>query len=186
MILGTIVANNANVPVKFVLSLLQVTKYHVVIHEGASIPHNRNAVFERARLEGESLLFIDSDIVFTLSDVKKIEKHLETKDVISGVYVMGFPGFPPAIFDSKFHVKEPEVSLFEIGASGAGFLGISSKVIQTLTEPFTPRPGPNGRYYGEDISFAMNAKDAGFSLFCDPTIKVGHIKPQTKYYQSPL
>lgn len=170
----------------FVKSILEAKEYTLVTQEGPSIPHNRNSVFERARLEGDSLLFIDSDMVFTPQDIKRMEKHLETHDVVTGVCVMGFPGWPPAVFDEKRRPIEnikAEDGLFEIGSCGAAFLGISKPVIQTLIEPFTPLAEEKyGQYYGEDISFCMRAREAGFRIWCDPKLQIGHIKTVIKYY----
>lgn len=182
MILGTIVANNALLPLGFVQSLLQVKQYDHVMQAGPSIPDNRNAVFERARVERQPLLFIDSDMVFTPSDVEQIKTDLETMDIVTGIYAMAFPSWPASIFDNDMKLMEPQKELFEVGACGAGFLGISLKVLDLLNEPFSPRIAENGRRYGEDVSFCLNARDAGFKVWCDPVLRLGHIKPVTKYY----
>lgn len=186
MIIGTILANNAHVPIGFVKSLIAVKEYTFITQEGPSIPTNRNEVFERARFENESLLFIDSDMVFTPTDVKTIEKHLESKDIVTGVYAMGFPGFPPALFKKfggVYKLAEPEKELFELDGCGAGFLGISKKVIKTLLEPFTlMQDEKSGQFYGEDISFCLRAQRENFKIWCDPSVKLGHIKTHIKYY----
>ena len=145
MIICTPIAGNALIPSGYVKSLLQNRLYPFAFHEGASIPDNRNALFERARIEGEDLLFIDSDMVFTTDHVKKMEEHLKTFDVVTGICVMGFPGNPPAIFKKTqdgYKPVETEDGLFEVDACGAAFLGISRAVLTTLTEPFTPLKHP--------------------------------------------
>jgi GT2 family glycosyltransferase len=186
MIIGTITATNASVPMGFVKSLLSTRGYEWIIHEGPSIPMNRNAVFERARIEKQDLLFIDSDMVFTLEDVKKMEELLKTKDIVSGVCVMGWKGNPPAIFKKENNAYRScaiEKDMFEIDACGAAFLGISSKVIEYLTEPFEPIIEEKyGQKHGEDISFCIRAKQAGFKIFCEPSLLIGHIKSEVKYY----
>lgn len=188
MIIGTITAGHALVPIGFVKSLLQAKKYDFVHHQGPTIPDNRNQVFERARFERQDLLFIDSDMVFTLKDVETMEEHLKTKNVVTGLCVMSFPGNPPSIFELKAGAYKPidkfGPRIFEIDGCGAAFLGISIRVLDTLTEPFTPIQEPvTGQYYGEDISFCKKAKEAAFSIWCDPTLNIGHIKTDVKYFK---
>jgi GT2 family glycosyltransferase len=192
MIIGTPTASNANIPLGFVKSMLAVKNYEWIVHEGSSIPMNRNAIFERARVERQDLLFIDSDMVFTPNDVKRMEELLKSYDVVSGICVMGYEGNPPAIFkkiDGSFktvgngvHFDMPN-EIFEIDACGGAFLGISLKVLNYLTEPFEPILDKKwGQKYGEDVSFCIRAKDNGFKIFCDPSLNIGHIKSVTRYY----
>lgn len=185
MLIGTITPHQANLPLGFVKSMLQVDN-EWIIQEGPSIPMNRNAVFERARIERQDLLFIDSDMVFTPQDVKRMEEMLKTHDVVSGVCVMSYDGKTPAIFkkvEGSFKATEIRNELFEIDGCGAAFLGISLKVLDTLTEPFEPVVEEKwGQKHGEDISFCIRAKQAGFKIYCDPSLNIGHIKSETKYY----
>lgn len=186
MIIATIVSHNASLPMGYVKSLLSVREYIHLFQEGSSIADNRNKVFERARIENDSLLFIDSDMQFTRDDVKRIEEDLKTKDVVTGVCVMGFPGFPPALFkleNESYRITKPQNEIFEVDACGAAFLGISSQVIKTLTEPFTPVFDEKwGQSFGEDVSFCINARREGFKVWCDPLLHIGHIKTEAKYY----
>jgi len=184
MILGTPVSHNALLPMDFVKSLLGVQNMHIM-EEGPSIPDNRNKIFEQARLYGDSLLFIDSDMVFTPQDVKLMEELLKDHDIVSGVCAMSFDSHQPAIFenkDGKFYPITPQNEIFEIDACGAAFLGISARVIQTLIRPFTLIEDGKGGYHGEDISFCITAKKEGFKIFCEPKLSIGHIKSKVIYY----
>lgn len=184
MIIATITPREAYLPMRFVRSLLDLPhEYRVIFQEGPFIPDNRNSVWETARLVDQDLLFIDSDMTFKVEDVKKMEEHLKTKDVVTGVYGMSWEGNPPAVFDENRDVvihfpKEP----FEIGSCGAGFLGISKGVIQALHQPFELiKHETYGTYFGEDVSFCMRTREAGFKVWCDPSIQLGHIKTEVKY-----
>ena len=42
-----------------------------------------------------------------------------------------------------------------------------SEILQNFSERF---------YSGEDVSFCLDAKEAGFEIWCDPRIRVGHEK----------
>lgn len=186
MVIGTIVGHNASLPLGFVKSLLGVKEYDFITQEGPSISDNRNKVFERARFERQSLLFIDSDMVFTAKDVKQMEEDLKTMDIVTGVCVMSFPSYPASLFKKEgnsYKPTEPQKEVFEIDGCGAAFLGLSLKIVDDLTEPFTPRlDNRSGRSYGEDISFCALAQERGYKIWCDPKLQIGHIKTDVKYY----
>lgn len=183
MILATIIGNNANLPYGFVKSLLSCKGYVHTFGVGLYVPDNRNNVWRVVKQKNEDILFIDSDMVFTLEDVAKIEEHLKDKDIITGLYPMGMRGYPPAIFrkeEGDYKLMTPKDVVFEVDSCGAGFLGISKRV--KLESPFTQFVNNNsGNLYGEDMAFCIKAQEAGFKIWCDPNIKLGHIKIETKY-----
>lgn len=184
MIIATPTAHHAQLPIDFVKSLLALPHtYAHAFEESCSIPDNRNKLFELARMRDEDLLFIDSDMVFTTLDVERMEEHLKTHDIVSGVAVMQHPGWPAAIFNEELKtIPVLGDELFEIGACGASFLGISKKVLNNLAEPFNQIDYSNGKKHGEDISFCLRARGAGYKIYCDPKLRIGHIKSQVKYY----
>src|SRR3990172_4516445 len=116
MIIGTPVAANGSLPMKFVQSLMQVREYTHVFQEGPSIPDNRNNLFERGRFEGDDLLMIDSDMVFTPTDVGMMKAMLEELNIVTGVCVMSFHGYPPSLFKKNergnYFPTEPQEHLF--------------------------------------------------------------------------
>lgn len=187
MLIGIIVGHGASVNMDFVKSLIKVKDYDFIIQEGPNIPVNRNKVFELAKMENEDLLFIDSDMVFTHDDVKAMENHLKSYDVVTGVCVMNAKNYPAAIFkldaDGSYTSIEPKHEIFEVDACGAAFLGISKKVLQLIDEPFTHLINMmSGRQYGEDVSFSIRVREKGCHIMCDPKLNIGHIKSNIKYY----
>lgn len=176
MILGILTAVDANVSVRFVRSLIQVADHDIVWQHGSSIATNRNEIYKTAIKLNEDLLFIDSDMVFTKEDVARIEKDLETYDVVTGVCAMRFDTHPPAIFDDKMQIASMQEDIFPVHACGAAFLGISKRV--KLSTPFTPRFP-----FGEDVSFCLNAHDAGYLIHCDPKLSIGHIMSNVVFYE---
>jgi len=187
MIIGTLTPRDSLIPISFLKSFLSVRDYNYIIQEGPSIPLNRNQVFEQARIRKEDLLFIDSDMVFTPQNVKAIENHLKEKDIVTGVCVMSYEGHSASLFkneDGKYKLVAPQKELFEVDACGAAFLGISKNVLDLLVEPFEPLlDKTTGHQHGEDISFCIRAKEAGFKIWCDPELKIGHIKSKVLYYE---
>jgi hypothetical protein len=185
MILGFITPNNGFLPLDFVKSLLSLQgKYEITYAEGPDIPSNRNKVFNYAKKRGQSFLCLDSDMTFTLEDVQKIEKHLETYDAISGLYVLGRPPYPPAIWEraeGDYKPMQPKEGIFEIGTSGGGFLAMSSKVVQALDNPFNHFIEGTIEH-GEEQSACHRIHLAGFKLWCDADIKLGHLRTKPIYY----
>lgn len=181
MILGTITPNNAFVHWEFVKSLMALPKYEFFSASGPSLPFNRNEVMQYARQKNDDLLFIDSDIVFTPEDVDKIEKHLKDKDIITGVYLNDNRN--PWIFKrmgDDYRLTLLQEGTYQIDACGAGFLGISKKVIQAIDRPFTNLQEGRAIHY-EDIAFCHRANRAGFKIWCDSSIRVGHIRTNALY-----
>lgn len=185
MKLGVVIPNNADLPLGFVKSVLALRgKYELFIKEGCTVWQNRNELMEWMRLEKDDLLLLDSDVVFTPEDVEKMREHLETRDIITGVCVLGYHPHPPSLFrkdSGRYRLLEPPKEIEEIDGCGGAFLGISRKVIETVPEPFFP-VRENEREHGNDISFCIRAQKEGFKIVVDPSINVGHIRPDIKYY----
>lgn len=174
MILAIPIGNNGLLHYQFVKSLLACKDYSHMFAVGLYIEDNRNSAYRLSR--GQDLLMIDSDMTFTLEDVKNMEENLKDKDIVSGLYRMGIGGTPYAIFKDNLPT-EPEDNVFEIDACGAGFLGISHRVL--LDEPFTRVFNKkSGMWRGEDMSFCQTVKEAGYKIWCNSKIKLGHIKTQ--------
>ncbi len=175
--IGIPIPNNYSMPFEAVKCLMSVD--NVVWAEGPYIYANRNLLLEKAKYEKSSIIMIDADMVYTLDDVKRIERHLETKDVVSGLYVVGKEPYPPCVYkrvEGNYQLTEPPKELEEIDACGGGFLGISAKVVQDMPLEAFNDIWEGKVKHGEDISFCHRLKDKGFKLWLDPSIKIGHIR----------
>lgn len=188
MILGFICNNNAFLPLDFVKSLLSLQgRYEITYAEGPDIPSNRNKVFNYAKESGKDFLCLDSDMTFTPEDVGNIENRLLSGyDAVSGLYVLGRPPYPPAIWernkeDTDYVPMEPREGIFEIGTSGGGFLAMSKQVVQALEDPFNHFI-EGAIEHGEEQSACHRIHLAGFKLWCDSDIRPGHIRTKTLKY----
>jgi hypothetical protein len=71
---------------------------------------------------------------------------------------------------------------FTVDYTGFGWVLIKKGVFENLEYPwFAPKmqvfeSGAVQDMCGEDVSFCLDAKDAGFEIWCDPRIRVGHEK----------
>jgi hypothetical protein len=189
MIIATICPNNYFMPFDAVKCWLQLpAKYSYYAVEGPNIPDNRNRVLAYAKKMREDLLFIDSDMTFTPTDVEQIAVHLKLGlHAVTGVYVLGRPPYQPAIFKrvvGDYELCTPEAGIAEIGACGAGFLGISKQVVQELPDNAFSNVWEGDIQHGEDISFCHRLHDNNFKLWCDSSILLGQVRTFSKYYEA--
>jgi hypothetical protein len=67
----------------------------------------------------------------------------------------------------------------EVDATGTGCLLIETRVFLDLQKPyfqFTPNPDKEiGGVIGEDIWFCHKAREAGYKIFVDTSVPVGHL-----------
>ena len=172
------------------------------------IHYGRNLICQQ--FDGDYLLFIDTDMCWVPEDIQKLVEA--DKDVAACFcYNRGFP-YNPVIIPKSEEIfrqvysegtvpKEP----FELLSSGAGFLLIKRKVLDTFFSqgiwPFDPIPlstvdgedkcgcGPSGEFpsvfYWEDHSFCYKARKLGFEIWCVPGASVGHLGASLQMETSP-
>ena len=139
------------------------------------------------------MMWIDSDIRFTSKDFFKLVDM--RKDIASGWYTQP-GGFTPVVEKMQenhfrangyfeFINKDKMIKrnkVFEADYIGFGWTLIKKGVFETLPYPwFAPRRmsiGPLEEVCSEDVAFCIEARKLGYSIFVDPTIKVGHEKIQ--------
>jgi len=140
------------------------------------------------------MLFIDSDIHFKHQDVLRIMALGSDRDVLCGSY-------PRRAADQKFFtdiyynehggVELTENGLLRVERIGTGFMFIRRHVIEKLIKDhpewkywvnvenkhhyslFDFKVTPEG-YMGEDYLFCDRVTEAGFKIYVDPEINLGH------------
>jgi hypothetical protein len=154
----------------------------IMFTHGQSPAKNRNVIAEAALEHGCShILYIDDDMVFAQDTLTRLLVHAD-KDVVSGLYLLrNYPHYP-VIFDEHYRNGEcrfmfltPEKSgLVEIVNCGFGFVLIQTKVFQTLSKPWVRLGEIKQDEWCDDIGFFNRVRQAGFRLYCDLDIQVGH------------
>lgn len=159
--------------------------------EGCSIiTKARNALAHRfMQSDCTDLLFIDADINFKVPDVLRILALSEGRDIVAGAY-------PRRSEDRRFFTDvhypiELSDGLLRVERVGTGFMLIRRHVFERLEELhpewkffvnventhhtafFDFKQTPDG-YIGEDYLFCDRAREAGFSVWIDPEINLGH------------
>ncbi len=168
----------------------------LMILTGGYVAHNRNALVRAAReKQATHLMFIDADHLFAASSIIRLLDH--DKDIVAANYnTRGNLGPNGELlnvlkpFDDKGKmVTDGSVAnfvmpqdLFKVAGIGTGMMLIKLSVFDKL-EPapwFVAWEDEFGNHHTEDIEFCIKAREAGFDIWCSPTIQVGHIG--TKVY----
>lgn len=156
----------------------------LLVTEGAYIPYNRILLVQLAREEGCShLFFMDHDVVYPNNTVQTLLAH--DKDVVACHYNMksDTPRMGMA-FDPQTGARLPvteqgelsEKMLFEVGGIGCGCMLVKMSVFDKLETPwFNVQLEGEEIVRSEDLWFCDKVRRAGFSVWCDPTIRVWHM-----------
>ena len=157
------------------------------------------------QLDYDVWLTIDSDIVFTPEDVIEIIKNTEIHPVVSGLYLMQnaqnfacisdwdeeffkqngtFQFLTPN--DIETYKKETNQKFMEVVYNGMGLFACRKGVIESLKYPYFYRElqeikDKDGTVLmrdmcSEDVAFCKNIKDAGYSIYVNTNVRVGHEK----------
>ncbi|HEV3344269.1 MAG TPA: class I SAM-dependent methyltransferase, partial [Pirellulales bacterium] len=162
----------------------------------AAIDQGRNQMATDALADGfEELLWIDSDVVFHPDDVEKLRAHglpivcgIYPKKGVRAISCHVMPGTARLVFGEGG-------GLVEVLYAATGFLLVERQVFldmqQRLSLPlcnekfgrpmlpfFLPllHPEPTGHWYlAEDYAFSQRARDCGYEIWADTTIRLRHI-----------
>jgi hypothetical protein len=123
------------------------------------------------------LLFIDDDMVFPEDTAVRLLKH--------GKDIMGLKYHPRQVSHNhiegmfKIAVAEKELpnEIFKCEGVGAGVLLINLEVFKHIGRPwFDWVVYDTGMVkQGEDFYFCEKARKAGYEIWADPVLKIGHI-----------
>lgn len=178
--------------VEFVKSLLKLTSqlndekidYEVKIISGTLVYLAREELVAHAlSYEFTHVLWLDSDMVFTedLFD----DLYDSGKEFISAVFHARRPGHQSCIFRSvvppeRYKWNEYPSVPFLIKGCGMAATLVSTEILKAVKDKFGNCfiPAYN---LGEDLAFCRRADELGFSIWCDPCVRVGHIGHLTIY-----
>lgn len=159
--------------------------------QGTLIYEARNVIASNAIKDGfDRVMWIDSDMLLPRDAMIKLSKHMDNgAELVSGIYFGRRQPSNPTILDkadwfveddgnvrvdSTSYIDYPKNALFEIAGCGFGCVMTSvdllKRVVAVYGSPFTPMMG-----FGEDVSFCWRVAKLGVKMYCDSTIKAGHI-----------
>lgn len=178
---------------RFFISMLKIwgeTQVAKMLHQIIrGHPTDRNAIVrEFLKTDCTHLLFIDDDMFFEGNSIIKLLAH--DVDICTGIAWQRGEPHAPCIFLANHEKKEIfpldalKSGLVEIDTCGGYFLLIKRKVLETV-EPDWFKYGSIELGYGvqnkkdkgigEDVYFGLKSKLAGFDIYCDSDVIVGHL-----------
>ena len=146
-----------------------------------TVTARNSCVHEMLQGDWTHLFFMDSDMVFPKGTLKKLLKH--DKDIVGGFYVIKRNDFHPTVFalgqrPGGKYLTEWVNDFREVEAIATGCLLIKREVLEKIPAPwfeYVWDEEAKGKMVTEDIIFCEKAKDIGYKVYCDGTIKCGHV-----------
>ena len=180
--------------IKPVLSRKQSSNIYYVRNMclGADVMRGKNQKPFDGKLDYDYLMWIDSDIMFTPARFGRLLNH--DTDIVAGVYPMedGRTLATVIDWDEEYFKKQGSFNfltlqdidgkedLIEVAYTGMGFMLVKKGVFESMEYPwFRPiekQIGDAVDFTMEDAAFCLKAAEAGFKVFIDPTVRVGHEK----------
>ena len=163
----------------------------------SAIDQGRSQMATDALIDGfQETLWIDSDIGFTVEDVSQLRRHPEA--IVSGLYAKkGTRGFASHLLPGQSGMTlGKEGKLIEIQYAATGFLLVRREVYTTMQlelrlpmcnelfrgrptipffQPLSIRQHDSWWSLGEDYSFSHRARECGFRVLADTSIRLWHI-----------
>jgi hypothetical protein len=141
-------------------------------NRGSSIAGNRNLLVERflRAPDLQWLCMIDSDMVVPPDTVQRL---LATGKEIVGA--LSFERNPPYVLGAVRGDDMPDGAPFvlhRVPAVGAGCLLIRRHVLESMPKPWFEHTTPG---WNEDFHFCEKATGAGFEVWLDGTLELGHV-----------
>ena len=170
----------------FVKSLCDLTSelsrkridYKVEIQAGTLVYIARNKLANKAINEKYThVLWLDSDMVFSEQVVDDL--MFCGKEMVCGAFVSRRPPYGPCIYTSirKYEiekVKEFGTKPFRVDGCGFACVLTSVELLQAVAMKFGTTFQPTD-YYGEDLAFCWRVGQIGREIWCEPTVRPGHI-----------
>ena len=148
-----------------------------ICFKGGTLVYNgREALAAEAINSGYThVLWLDADMVFNPDVFEKLYAHGES--FVTGVYKSRHAPYKSCIFKSlepDERVEQFPDSLFEIEGCGFGIVLTETKMLYDVWKANGNMFLPNAEY-GEDLAFCDRASKCGYKLYCDPSVRAGHI-----------
>ena len=181
-------------PAQFAHSLATLTSYGIEdttisiwFNLGSLIYTSRDQIAKKALLdEADLVMWFDSDMVFNPDTLQKMLKLIdEGHDFVTGIYYRRTPPFSAVGFKTMELNEEGTAFTwedlteipdepFEVGACGFGCVLMKTEIFVSVFAKFGLMFTPIANC-GEDIAFCWRARQCGYKIIADPSIKLGHV-----------
>lgn len=173
---------------KSILALIKPEGTRVGVISGSLIYDARNQLAAMA-INGkyDRVLWLDSDMVFAPDMLRRMGALMDedpSREMVAGLFFTRRYPIMPCIYSFlgerngnpgfEFYADYPRDSLFEVQGCGFGAVLMTTDLIRRVADkyghPFSPiQP------FGEDFSFCIRARELGAKIWCDSSIKIGHV-----------
>ena len=155
------------------------TDFDEQIIGGTLVYWARNRIAKRAIDGGYThVLWLDSDMIFGENTVDDLLWC--GKDMVCGAFVSRKPPYGPCIYSSiedpanMVKVEDFGLEPFRVDGCGMAVVLTSVELLKKVWDRFGTCFQPMDRY-GEDLAFCERVKAIGGEIWCEPTVRVGHI-----------
>lgn len=174
------------IPADFVKSLVGLTaelsrkkiQHQVEIQSGTLVYIARNKLANKAINEGFThVLWLDSDMVFNPQILDDL--MFCGKEMVCGAFVSRRPSYGPCVYTSIKQGRIEKVQEFgtkPFRVDGCGFACVltTAELLQAVAQKFGTTFQPTD-FYGEDLAFCWRVGQIGREIWCEPTVRPGHI-----------
>lgn len=186
-----------NVPVEFALSLAALCTHEgrrrkneiIIINiKSSTIPEARNLCVEKAlSIEADKLLFIDSDMVFRLDALERLQSS--GLDVIGASYPKRIDGGGLNFLPMANTAEYADTEIEPVRGIGFGFMLIDAAVLRRIERPwfewgyfgaetlYVVGVKEGRAFMSEDYYFCLKVRAVGCGVFMDKllTMQMGHV-----------
>ena len=158
--------------------------------QSSLIYDGRNALAGMALDEGyDRVLWLDSDMDFDEHLFRRLSEHLDLgKDMVTGLYFSRKPPLRPVVYKAVYlkqgqplpepvaesYEDYPRDEVFPVAGCGFGAVMMTTELLRRVRDayslPFFPVSG-----FGEDLAFCLRVTELGATIWCDASIKLGHV-----------
>lgn len=159
----------------------------ILIMQGSLVHAARNQAVWKAIKEGfDAIMWIDSDMTFRPDAAERLVADAERGYAyISALCFSRKLPTAPVIYrgiqwtetdsDAFSYHEYPKNSIFEIAASGAAFCIVKTDLYKAVMDAFHTGPYEPLPRFGEDLSFCWRLKECGIRMYCDSSVRIGHV-----------
>lgn len=149
------------------------------IRAGTSVHIGREYLAEAAVAEGFThVLWIDSDMTF--GEEVADDLLFCGKEMVCGAFVSRRPPHSACVYTSieKDDIRRVEdfgTQPFEVAGCGFAMVMTSTELLKAVHDKFGTCFAMTDLYFSEDLAFCRRVKALGREIWCDPTVRPGHI-----------
>ena len=157
----------------------------------SSLIYDARNMLAKTAVDGnfDRILWLDSDMVFQPDLMQRLSADLDAgREFVTALCFNRRNPVGPCIYKetgynqngrelipfANKYLDYPENEIFEVKACGLAAAMMTTKLVKRIFAeygaPFSPEPG-----FGEDLSFCVRCEASGIPVYCDSSIKVGHV-----------